>query len=181
MSRFITVFTAARQWSVTWTRKIESTCIHNSFLKISLNCLLPCWHRSSKWALTFRYSVQDVCISVLLCLHNPSPSHPPWFRYRNDIWVIIQMIKTSCHSPYAAVTSRGPICNFWACFQKPSPSKKGQVSCKTRKVLGKTTFASTNVSSKEEPNPYQRGGAIRGDRLSARQLRDCNIPGTAHA
>jgi hypothetical protein len=47
--RFITIFTRARHWSLTWARWIQSTPSHSYIF-------LPCTNKSSEWSLPFKFS-----------------------------------------------------------------------------------------------------------------------------
>jgi hypothetical protein len=66
--RFITVFTRARHWSLSWARWIQSIPFH----PIS-TIILPSTLRSSEWSLPFRFSDHNIlCISHLPCvLYDP--------------------------------------------------------------------------------------------------------------
>jgi hypothetical protein len=54
--RFITVFTTARLWSLSWATWIQSTPSPLYFPKIYSNIILPSTPRSSEWSLPFRFS-----------------------------------------------------------------------------------------------------------------------------
>jgi hypothetical protein len=74
--RFITIFTRAHHWSISWARWIQSTPSHQISLA-SLLMLSPFLSRSSKLCLSFRVSYQNfVCISLpthICC--TPQPYH----------------------------------------------------------------------------------------------------------
>jgi hypothetical protein len=98
--RFITVFTRARHWSLSWARDILSTPFPPCFSKIHSNIFFL---STDWWSLHVRYSDQSfVSVSHLsYACYVSRPSHPP-FDYPNNIWWSVQVMKliTMQSSPF---------------------------------------------------------------------------------
>jgi hypothetical protein len=95
---FITVFTRALHWSLSWARSIQSIPYHPIPSYLSKNHFnivhLPMpW--SSQWSLSFWLSQQyPICISLLPhSCYMPCSSHPPWLHHSNYTWRRVQVMK----------------------------------------------------------------------------------------
>jgi hypothetical protein len=83
----------------------SSPTLSSYFHKIHFNIIIiPSMHRSSEWSFPFKLSNQKkFFLHVSCCM--PSPSHPPSFDLRNNIWkrvqimefLIVQFSPVSCH------------------------------------------------------------------------------------
>jgi hypothetical protein len=77
--RFITVFTRALHWSLSWARSNQSITSH----PISLRPIL-----------IFSTHQYPICIPLLsYSWYMPCPSHPPWLDHSNYIWRGLQIMK----------------------------------------------------------------------------------------
>jgi len=66
------------------------------FLKFHLNVILPPTPGSSKWPLSLRFRLPEVCMQLSSPLHTcymPHPSHSFWFDHPNNIWWGVQIIE----------------------------------------------------------------------------------------
>jgi hypothetical protein len=73
---FITVFTRARQWQISWARRIQSIPPHPNLSKIHPNIILLITSTSPYWSLSFWLSQRNpICMSLLyhVC-YMPIPS-----------------------------------------------------------------------------------------------------------
>jgi hypothetical protein len=105
---FITVFTRALHWSLSWARSIQSIPSHPFSLRsILILCThlrlnLPSGLFPSGFLTKILYSFLFSTIRVTC------PSHPPWLDHSNYIWRRVQLMTSS-------------LCNFLAFFFKISP------------------------------------------------------------
>jgi hypothetical protein len=108
--RFITVFTRALQWFLSWARSIQSSPsqpIPSYLTKIHFNIVRPPTSCSSQWSLSFYISHQyPICIPLRPhSCYMPCPSHLPSLDHSNYTWRRVQVMKllimqfspTSCH------------------------------------------------------------------------------------
>jgi hypothetical protein len=85
--RFITVFTRALHWSLSWARWIQSISSY-------LSKIHPPTPWSSQWSLSFWLSQYPICIPRLLhSCYKPCPFHPPWLDHSNYTWRSVQAMK----------------------------------------------------------------------------------------
>jgi hypothetical protein len=101
--RFITVFTRALYWSLSWVRSNQYISSYPISIR-SISILMP-W--SSQWSLSIWFSHQyPTCMRLLPhSCYIPCPSHSPWFHHSNYTWRRVQVMKllimqfspTSCH------------------------------------------------------------------------------------
>jgi hypothetical protein len=78
--RYITVFTRALHWSLTWARSIQSTPSNSVSLTTYFNNWLP--HQ------------YPICIPGRPhSYYMPCPSHPPWLDHSNYVWRGVQVMK----------------------------------------------------------------------------------------
>jgi hypothetical protein len=90
--RFITVFTGAVHWSLSWARSIQSIPSHPIPLRSIVH---PPTSWSSYWSLSFWIPHQyPICIPLLphSCYMSCS-SHSPWLDYSNYVWWGVQVMK----------------------------------------------------------------------------------------
>jgi hypothetical protein len=87
--RFITVFTRALHWSLSWARSIQSIPSHLS--KIHFNIIPPPKSWSSWWSLSFWFSHQYLSSSSSPFV--PCPSHPAWLDHSNYTCRRVQVMK----------------------------------------------------------------------------------------
>jgi hypothetical protein len=105
--RFITIFTSASHWLLSWVTWIWSTPSPPYFSKICCNIIVPPTARTSKGSIPFRFKNQ-----MLICVSYPShPCYMPcsscslWFEHPNNTWLSKQVMKllimqsssASCH------------------------------------------------------------------------------------
>jgi hypothetical protein len=70
--------------------------------------ILPSTSRSSEWSLSFGLSYKNLVLFSLLShvCHMHHPPHSPWLDLPNDIWGLVQIMKTSlCNFLHSPVTS----------------------------------------------------------------------------
>jgi hypothetical protein len=80
--RFITVFTTARNWPLSWARCIQSTPSYTTSLRFILIFIIPFMHRYSSGLFP-----PSLCISHLSnSCYMPHWNHPLWYGHRNNIW-----------------------------------------------------------------------------------------------
>jgi hypothetical protein len=79
--RFITVFTRAIDWSLSWARSIQSISPPSYSSKIHFNIV----HSPRYWSLSFWLPHQySICIPLLAhSCYVSCPSHPPWLDHSN--------------------------------------------------------------------------------------------------
>jgi hypothetical protein len=85
---FITVFTTARHWSLSWARCIQSTPSH----PVSLTSHLCLVLQSDLFSLGFRTNFVFISHLSHAC-YMPRPSRIPWFEYHNNIWRSVHVMK----------------------------------------------------------------------------------------
>jgi hypothetical protein len=86
--RFITMFTRAPHWSLSWATSIQYITIPSYTLKIHFDIVHPSLTWSPQWSLSFWLSHQYL-ICVPFRLHSfyiLCPSHPPWLDHSNYTW-----------------------------------------------------------------------------------------------
>jgi hypothetical protein len=86
--RFITVFTRARHWSLSWARSIQSAPPH------------PFQYYSPTYILVFLVvsflltsHQYPICIPSLHSCYMSCPSDPPWLDHSNYVWRGVQIMK----------------------------------------------------------------------------------------
>jgi hypothetical protein len=92
--RFITVFTRALHWSLSWARSIQS--IHLILSKTYFNTVHPPTSWTSLWSLSFKLSHQyPICIPLRpLSCYMLCSSHHPWLDHSNYYtWRRVQVTK----------------------------------------------------------------------------------------
>jgi hypothetical protein len=100
------MFTRACHWSTartTWIQSTPSHCLPKIQLDSIQLIICPSMPRSSLQA-----SQLKVCMhfsSSPCALHEPNPSHPPWFDLTNIIWWRVQISSLLCDFLQSHVTS----------------------------------------------------------------------------
>jgi hypothetical protein len=104
--RFITVFTKALHWSLSWARSIQCIPSHPIFLRsiLILFTHLSLGHHIGVFPSGFPTNILYAFLFPHSC-YMPFPSHPPWFDNSNYTWRRVQAMKlllmqfspTSCH------------------------------------------------------------------------------------
>jgi hypothetical protein len=89
--RFITVYTQARHWALSWASWIQ---LDPYLPKVHLNVISPT-PRFSQWSLAFGPPNQNPVNTSPLprACHMSRPPHRPWFNHPNNIRWIIQAVK----------------------------------------------------------------------------------------
>jgi hypothetical protein len=93
--RFITMFTRARHWSLSWARSVQSIPLHSVYLWSNivlffyLQWCLPkdfFVSGSPKAKTLFAFLFSHAC-------YMPCPIHPPWVHHSNYTWRKVQVMK----------------------------------------------------------------------------------------
>jgi hypothetical protein len=101
---FITVFTTARHWPLSWARCIQFTTSHPIslhsilILSSSLRLGLPSGLLPSGFYIKNNVFVSNISRACYM-FH---PSHPPKFDHPNNIWWIVQVMKLLIMRPSSA-------------------------------------------------------------------------------
>jgi hypothetical protein len=98
--RFMTVFTRARDWSLSWAKLMKSIPPHSISLKFIL--LLHSQLRLALLSGIFPSTFSNKILYVFrLCFHAcylSCPSYPPWLYYSNCVWRSVKCIKLLFYS-----------------------------------------------------------------------------------
>jgi hypothetical protein len=91
--RFITAFTQARHWTISWASRIQFASSIPTY--VHLNIILPPTPRSSQWSLTFGLPNRNPVNTSPFppACHMSCPPHPPWFNHPNNIRRRLQAMK----------------------------------------------------------------------------------------
>jgi hypothetical protein len=97
---FITVFTRALHWSLSWARSIQSISLHpinlraililSTHLRLGLASGLSFW-LSHQYRICIPLRPHSCCIAF--------PSHPPWLDHSNYTWGRVQCMKLNQTTP----------------------------------------------------------------------------------
>jgi hypothetical protein len=99
--KFITIFTTARRWSLSWARWIQSKSSHPSSLKciliLSSHLRQGLLHMSSFQVLRRKFCTN---FSSLHACYMPRPYHPPRLDHPNDTKWNVQVMKLVIMQPF---------------------------------------------------------------------------------